>query len=338
MSYDYMYEQSRVLIAPQTHALSPHATLLIQTPATSYQASVLQHEHRLWWSIPADVFVGLGALSSVQLHVNQQEQGASVGAMNALDVFAPFGVDTVDQARKRIASTARPIKDPWLLRICCKRAIELFPNDFEILGLCLCPVAYRILDAQLEQDLDWPWFQTQAQRLYDWVEVVKPPAYARWTTSVLMAHAYLHLHHDQPALAETVMLRLLEFAAMIPYAALIQTNLVRTSFLLANHYIEINERKLASLMFKRVLQYCQAGIAHSDFLGSDNGYVKFSEVEVTLRGAKFAQRALQVLDTQAPLADVKKVYNLLDLGGYTAILEKRKREFAQRLAQKEKAQ
>jgi hypothetical protein len=330
MLYDYIDEPSRVLIAPQTHALKPHDTLRIHTPAGLYIAQVADHEQRCWWSIPADVLVHLGRLSDVHVDV---ETAAYACPINAQALLAPWDVDTIEQARKRIASTARPIKDPWLLRLCCKRAIALFPNDFEILGLCLCPVAYRILDAQLEEDLDWSWFQTHAQRLYDWGAVVKPPAYARWTTSVLMAHAYLHLHHDQPELAEAVMLRLLEFAAMIPYAALIQTNLVRTSFLLAHHYLDIHERKLATLMLKRVIQYCQAGIAHSDFLGADNGYVKFSEVEVTLRGAKYAQRALSLLEAQAPVSEVKKAYNLLDLGGYTAILEKRKREHSRHLAQ-----
>lgn len=325
--FEYCYALDHVLIKPQAGALSSTSTLLVQLPlGDRHEALVVSAEDgTCWWRVDNTWLINMGPLVSVKAWVRTAD---GEQALDVLVLFAPFDVDTVEVARKRIASTARPIKDPYLLRICCKRAVCLFPGDFEVLGLCLCPLAYRVLDAQLAVDPDWPWFQGQAQVLFDWLAVVKPPAYARWTTSVLMAKAYVHLHYAEMEQAEQTLLRLLEFSAMIPYAALIQTNLVRSSFLLADLYIDQGERKLAALMLKRVVAYASAGIVHSDFLGPDNGYMKFSEVEVTLRGAKYAQRALAMLDQGEPLSRVKNAYSLLDLGGYTSILEKRKREQA----------
>jgi hypothetical protein len=328
--FEYCYDLDHVLIKPQAGGLSAASVLLVQKPCGGrYESlSVLAEDRTFWWRIENTMLVNMGPLSGLQASMGMVDGSQ---ALDALVLFAPFDVDTVEVTRKRIASTARPIKDPWLLRICCKRAVCLFPGDFEILGLCLCPVAYRVLDAQLAVDPDWMWFQEHAQVLFDWHAVVKPPAYARWSTSVLMAKAYVHLHYAEIEQAEHTMLRLLEFSAMIPYAALIQTNLVRSSFLLADIYIDQGEQKLAALMLKRVVAYASAGIVYSDFLGPDNGYMKFSEVEVTLRGAKFAQRALALLNQGEPLPRVKSAYNLLDLGGYTSILEKRKREQALRV-------
>lgn len=326
--FDYRYALDHTWIKPQEGGLTGESKLILQTASGlthTANAVLIDDDPAHWWWVENTFLVNMGPLSSVQTWVSH---GGEPQALDPLTVLHPWDVDALEVARKRIASTARPIKEAHLLRTCCKRAVQLFPNDFEILGLCLCPVAYRLLDAQLEHDPDWPWFQEQAQTLFDWPEVVKPPAYARWTTSVLMAKAYVHLHHGHIEHAEQTLLRLLEFAAMIPYAALIQTNLVRSSFLLADLYLDQGERKLATLMLKRVVAYASAGIVHSDFLGPDNGYMKFSEVEVTLRGAKFAQRALVALAQDQPLQAVKSAYNLLDLGGYTSILEKRKKDKA----------
>ena len=319
--HHYFYGLEGCYIAPTEGPLCQAQSLCLQHANGVYWA---QHQEQGWF-IEANTLVNMGPIAQVHLVC---ELNGEQHPLDALTLLQPFDVDTIELARKRIASNARPIKDAALLRMCCKRAVQLHFDNFEILGLCLCPVAYRILDLQQSNDPDLPWFNAHAQRLLSWRDVVKPPAYARWSNSVLMAKAYLHIHQGQMEQAEAAMHRILEFAAMIPYASLTQTNLVRSGFLLADFYLEHNERKLAQLMLTRVLEYASAGIVHSDFLGPDNGYMKFSEVEVTLRGAKYAKKALAMLANNAPLEHIQRAYNLIDLGGYTSIFAKRKRDQA----------
>lgn len=249
----------------------------------------------------------------------------STEPLTAKLLLEPFDVDEYEVAWKRIASTARPIKDANLLRVCCKRAIWLNQSSFEMLGLCVCPVGYRILDADDPNDPDLVWFEQQSQRLLDWEEEVKVPAFARWSTSALMVWGYILLNLGKYEEGIDCLRKLLHYRASIRYAALIQTNLVRSSLLIADYEIKHGQMSSAIRHLEEISEITCDGIVFSDISKPKNGYIKFSEFEAVVRGTKEAKKALIAINQGKTPEQITAAYRVTEVGGYVSVLHKRGR-------------
>lgn len=273
-----------------------------------------------WYVIAVKDIIDMPLLSDVEAKFFTNDV---VFCTSAKTILQPFDVDAFEIAWKRIASTARPIKDPLLLRICCKRAVALHGNNYEITGLCICPVGYRILDLDLTDDPDEYWFLNTVDRFLNWKHEVKPAAYSRWRTSVLMVLGYYYMSKNRFDDCIKTLLLLIDHSAFIPYAALIQTNIIRSCFIVVDHYINTNQIGAATHFLRKIIEYTKRGIIHSDFLGSKNGYIKYSEVEVTIKAAREAKKLLDLIE-RGEVQDIREKYNLMELGGYLYVLEKRR--------------
>lgn len=240
------------------------------------------------------------------------------------NLLACFDVDNIDTFWARVSTPARPVKDAHLLRLLCRRAVFLYRN-FSVYGVALCALGYRVLDADAPNDPDAQWMLSHAEIMLNWTEEITPYEDARWCTSVLMLLGYYHLNRGDTQQAVRTLNRLMHYRSALKYAPLVQTNLVRSSLLLADYYINTGEYDRALYCLEEVQKMARDGVWWSDLQGDPvTTMYKYSELDVVLYGAKEASR---LIDRYADIREKhqKKVIHLPSLGGYVHVLGQRGR-------------
>lgn len=265
--------------------------------------------------------VDLTRLKLVCLKGNSQIDLREIPAF--ADLWACFDVDTPEVFWRRVASTSRPIREEGLLRLVCKRA-SVIHNNFSILGAAACALGYRILDSDNAEDPDTGWLIDTAGRVLSWEQLESPYDDARWSTSVLILMAYWNLNFRRWADSVKCLQRLLHYRSAIKYAALIQTNLVRASLLLADYEMSMGNYARASEYLTEVPLIAKDGIWWSDLSDPVSGAFKYTEFDVVLSGSREAQRLVSRMSEISEKKQVK-LLKLQDLGGYVGVLFRRGR-------------
>lgn len=239
------------------------------------------------------------------------------------ELWEEFNIDTPEVFWTKVASTARPIKDEHLLRLVCKRA-ALIHNNFAILGASICALGYRILDRDRPNDPDLEWLRNSSDRLLTWTEQVTPYDDARWSTSVLILLAYVELNFKNFEIGIGVLKKLLYYRCAIKVAPLIQTNLVRSSMMLADYEMFRGRYEDALFYLREVPAIARDGVWWSDLSEPISGAFKYTEFDVVISGTKDAIKVSSKMHEYAEKQQ-KKVIRLQDLGGYVGVLVRRER-------------
>lgn len=281
-------------------------------------------EDKVYFSIPHDFLLDVKNLNELKMTVLRQGIVVDIRQIDGLESLLDcFDVDSLEKFWSRVASTARPIRDEYLLRLVCKRAVRIH-KDFAVLGASLCALGYRILDADSADDPDLLWLKENSQRLFDWEEKVTPYDDARWGTSVLMLLSYIYLNFNDVNRAVLTLNRVLHYRSAIKVAPLIQTNLVRTSLILADYEMSQGFFDRASLILREVPRIAKEGVWWSDLTEPVAGAFKYTEFDVVVCGAK---EALKLMAKMPELIEKnqRRACRLQDLGGYAGVLIRRER-------------
>lgn len=281
-------------------------------------------EEKVFFEIPHDFLLKVKNIHELKFVIHRHGMSVDIkqveGYANLSDCF---DVDSVERFWSRVASTARPIRDEQLLRLVCKRAVAIHP-DFAVLGASLCALGYRILDVDNMEDPDLSWLMEHSQRLFDWEYKVTPYDDARWGTSVLMLLAYIHLNFNEVDQAIVKLNRLLHYRSAIKVAPLIQTNLVRTTMILADYEMSKGHFDRALILLREVPRIAKEGVWWSDLTEPVAGAFKYTEFDVVVCGAK---EALKLILKMPELIEKnqRRTCRLQDLGGYAGVLIRRER-------------
>jgi hypothetical protein len=282
------------------------------------------NDEQICFEIPHEFLLNVLNIQEMRLMISRH--GMSLNLLEVegyTDILDCFDIDTLERFWSRVASTARPIRDEQLLRLVCKRAVKIH-RDFAVLGAALCALGYRILDVDDHEDPDLPWLKEHAQALFDWEDKVTPYDDARWGTSVLMLLGYVYLNFQQVDQALTMLTRLLHYRSAIKVAPLIQTNLVRTSMILADYEMSQGNFDRALLLLREVPRIAKEGVWWSDLTEPVAGAFKYTEFDVVVCGAKEALK-LSARMPELIEKNQRRACRLQDLGGYAGVLIRRER-------------
>lgn len=229
-----------------------------------------------------------------------------------------------DDFWKRVDSPARVIKNQFVLRHCCKRAVALFPNDFNVLGASLCALGYRILDLEDPADQDVDWFEQHTEKLFNWIAPIDAGEEARWVSSVAILNAYKELNRGRTEYVQRFLEKCLHYRNMVKYRPMIQINIARAFFLLADIKVKSGLFDEAITLFSQIDRVAIEGVVFSDLNSPKFGRFKFTEFIACMRAVKesrVAIRGLEKLIEQNQKAS--SIYNIGALYGYVSTLHKR---------------
>ncbi len=230
----------------------------------------------------------------------------------------------LDDFWKRVNSPARVIKNQFVLRHCCKRSVAQFPNDFNVLGASLCALGYRILDLEDPADQDVEWFEQHTEKLFNWIAPIDAGDEARWVSSVAILNAYKELNRGRNECVQPFLDKCLHYRNMVKYRPMIQINIARAFFLLADIKVKEGLYEEAIVLFSQVDRVAIEGVVFSDLSSPVAGRHKFSEFIACMRAVKesrVAIRGLEKLIEQNQKAS--SIYNIGALSGYVNTLYKR---------------
>ncbi|ROH87081.1 hypothetical protein ED236_05220 [Pseudomethylobacillus aquaticus] len=237
-------------------------------------------------------------------------------------IISEFNVDLKELFYERVVSTARSIRNPNLLRLCCKRAVKRFHNNYDVAGIAICALGYRVLDANDPQDRDMGWLQTEVNRLLRWRDPVSAYHHTRWATSCLILNAYIDINFDRYEDGIQKLRRLFYYRYGLSYAPLVQTNLVRAGLLIADFDIKMGHLQQVRPLLEEVIRVAEDGVWFSDLDDPGPGVFKFTEFDITLAGARIARGILDKMDSMDS-AQLLKTYKVEQLGGYINVLATR---------------
>lgn len=279
------------------------------------------------FSLPLDRLLEVNDFTGARL-VGLLESGDewSVLASDAGIELDELLIKGLDDFWKRVNSPARIIKNQFVLRHCCKRAVAQFPTDFNVLGSTLCALGYRILDLEDPNDPDIPWFDENTVKLFQWMDPIDAGDEARWVTSVGILNAYKELDAGRREGARVFLEKCLHYRNMVKYRPMIQINIARSFFLLADLKVKAGQFAAAIELFKQVDRVAIEGVVFSDLSSPVAGRHKFSEFIACMRAVKESRIAIRELQKLIKTNETaSSLYNTGALSGYVNTLYKRGR-------------